>query len=88
MVSVVVAATFWIGIVPLLVIDRDSHFRWITMIQAGSRSIVLVPPEVLWVIDIRIVVESFPVLGTVRTTPDSSISSIWCLGFDRGDRLA
>ena len=85
---VVVAATFGIGIVPLLVIDRDSHFRWITVIQAGPRPIVLVTPEVLWVIDIRIVVEPFPVLGTVRTTPDSSIRSIWCLGFGCGDRLA
>ena len=83
-----VATTFWIGIVPLLVIDRDTHFRRVTVIQVGTRSIVLVPPEILWVIDIRIVIESFPVLGTLGTTPDASISSIWRLGFGRGDTLA
>ena len=81
MVSVVVTATVGIGVVPLFVVDGNPHFRWITVIQVGTGSVIFISPEVLWVIDIGIVIETFPVRIPVSSTPDASVSAVRCLRF-------
>ena len=57
-----IAARRWIVVVPLLVVDRDSHLWRIAMVQVVGASVVLVAPVILWVSDVRVVIESVEVL--------------------------
>ena len=61
-VAPVIAARRWIVVVPLLVVDRDSHLWRIAMVQVVGASVVLVAPVILWVSDVRVVIESVEVL--------------------------
>ena len=56
-------------VVPMAVVDRDPHLGRIAVVQAVGTAVVLVPPEVLRVIDVRIVIETFPVLRRSRSFP-------------------
>ena len=58
---------------PMAVVDRDPHLRRIAIVQAVGAAVVLVPPEVLWVIDVRIVVESLPILSAIGASPSPAI---------------
>jgi hypothetical protein len=69
MVPAVVTPSVGIIIVPSAIVDRNPHFGWITVVQAIRASIVFISPVVLRVVDIRIMVESVPVLGGVGGTP-------------------
>ena len=57
----VVASTLGVVILPLAVVDRDSHLGWVTVVKAFSTSVVLTPPVVLRIVNIRIVIESLVV---------------------------
>lgn len=78
--AAVVLAAVGIVVVPLFVVDRYPHFGRIAMIQTIGTSVVLVPPEILWVVDVRIMVKSFPVLRTVGLTPRTTISLLGTSG--------
>lgn len=63
-------------VVPLLVVNRNSHFRWIPVIQAIAAAKVLLSPEILGVVDIRIVVKPVPVAEIGLSTPSAAISPL------------
>ena len=69
MVSAVVEPTVGIVVVPFAVVDRDSHLGRIAVVQAIGAAVVLVAPEILWVVHVGIVVEAIPVLGRIGLTP-------------------
>ena len=71
--SAVEFATRGVVIVPMSVVDRDSHLGRIPIVEAISTPIVLVSPEILWVKDVRVVVEPVPIDGGVRVSPCAAI---------------
>ena len=81
MVPPMVSSTRWVRIVPAPVIDRDSHFLWVTMIHTVAATVVLVAPKILWIINVRIVVIPIPVLSVLLSTPSFAIGplSLWSL---------
>ena len=58
---------------PLAVVDGDLHLRWVTMIEAISAAIVLVTPKVLWIVDVRIVLETIVISLTSSSSPHAAI---------------
>ena len=73
--------TSWrrVVVVPLLVVNRDAHLWWITMVQVVRAAVVLVAPVVVWVSDVGIVIETAEVLRSLPVTPTCSITSFLCL---------
>jgi len=67
--AAVVAATVGIVVVPLAVVDRDTHLGRIAVVQTIGAAVVLVAVEVLRVVHVGIVVETIPVLGRIGLTP-------------------
>jgi len=63
-------------VVPLLVVDWNPHFWRIPVVQAITASEVLLPPEILGVIDIRIVVEPIPVAEIGLSTPSAAVGPL------------
>ena len=78
MVARVKAALAWVVVVPLFVVDRDSHLRRIPMVHAIAATVVLLTVEILWVVNIRVVIEAVPVAGSRLATPGSSVSTLVC----------
>src|SRR5947207_175251 len=58
-----------VEIVPRLVVDRDLHFWWIAVVEAVRAAVILVAPEVLRVVDERVMVEPLPILDAVGVAP-------------------
>ena len=58
MVTGVVSALAWILVVPLAVVHRNLHFGWVAIVHAVAAAVVFAAVEVLWIEDIRVVVES------------------------------
>ena len=48
-------------VVPAFIVNGNSHFRWVAMIQAVAALVIILAPEVLGVIDIGIVVHPVPI---------------------------
>lgn len=74
MVTGVITAIGWIVIVPMLVVHRNLHFWWIAIVHIIAAAIIFVTPEILWIKNIRIMVETVVILGIHRTTPGSPVS--------------
>ena len=68
----VVSARARVVVLPPFVVDRYSHLLRISVVQTFGASVVMVPPEILWVIHIWIVVESFPIIVAVLAAPYAS----------------
>ena len=58
---------------PILVVDRNPHLGRIAIVQTVGTAVVLVAPEILWVVDVRVVVEAIPILRGVGTAPSSAV---------------
>ena len=63
-------------VVPLLVVDGNPHLRRIPVIQAIAAAEVFLPPEILWVIDVRIVVKPIPVAEIGLSTPSAAVGPL------------
>lgn len=68
---------------PLAIVDRDLHFRWITVIQAIATTVVLVSVEILGVIDVRVVIEAMVIASPGLSSRYSAVS-VWILGIGLG----
>ena len=75
-VAGVVPAMAWVEVMPLLVVHGNPHFGRITVIQAVTAPKVLLTPEVLWVVNVRIVIEAIPITEIGLTTPSTTIGSL------------
>lgn len=86
MMSPVVATIGRIVIVPLTVVDRNLHLRNITVVEAIAAAIVLVAVKVLWIVDVRVMVEPSVVSAARRTTPTAPVGLLltWLLSFRNG----
>ena len=71
-----IAPAFWVIVVPILVVNGDPHLRRIAVIEAFGAAIVLVTPVVLRVVNIGVVVESFPIMRTVGVAPSTAIGAL------------
>ena len=76
MVARVVPAVAGVHVVPLFVVNRNSHFSRIAVIQAIAALEILLPVEILRIVNIRVVVEAVPVAVVGLTTPGASVSSL------------
>jgi len=85
MMPAVEPASVRVIVVPLFVVDRDTHLGRIAVVQAIGTTIVLVAPEILWVVHVRIVIKAVPVLRVVRRAPRATVSllSFGRLGLSR-----
>jgi len=72
----VIATTARIHVVPLLVVDGNPHFWRIAMVQAVAAAVVLLSPEILWVVDVGVVVEAIPIMGIALSSPTASVRSL------------
>ncbi len=77
-VSPVISVVAWISVVPLTVVYGDLHLGRVTIVHAVAAAIVLVAPKVLWVIDVRIMVEPV-VVATARGTTPLLSERLWLL---------
>ena len=75
MVTKVVPSRAWVVVVPFLVVNRDSHFSGIAVVKTIRAAVVVVAPVVLWVRDVRIVVEAVQILGTLLA-PSCSVGRL------------
>ena len=62
-----------IVVVPLLVVDRDSHFRRVAVVETIVATKVLLAVEILWVVNIGIVVKTIPVAEIGLSSPCSAV---------------
>lgn len=60
-VSFVEPAIARVVVVPALIVDGNSHFRWVAMVQAVAALVVVLAPEVLGVVDVGVVVHPVPI---------------------------
>jgi hypothetical protein len=79
-VSLVKAAATWVVVVPLFVVHRNPHLGWIAVVQAIATLVVVLTPEVLWVIDIWVVIKPTPISHVGLATPTLTISSLIRVG--------
>tara|TARA_Y100000385_G_scaffold281022_1_gene333088 strand:+ start:259 stop:537 length:279 start_codon:yes stop_codon:yes gene_type:complete len=63
-------------VVPLFVVDRNPHFWRIPVVQAIAAAEVLLPPEILGVVDVRVVIEPIPVAEIGLSTPSAAIGPL------------
>ena len=74
-VAGMVSAGTGIVVVPALVINRDSHFRRITVIHVLATLVVFLAPVISWVVDVRVMIKTLPVLVRLlipRRAPENS----------------
>ena len=62
-----------IKIVPVCIVDRNAAILRIPVIHVFAAAVVLGTPEILWVVDIRVVIKAVPILGVVRASPTVSV---------------
>ena len=80
MMAPVVSTWGWVFVVPAAIVNRDSHFLWIAMVQRVAAAVVVVAVEVVGIVDVRIVVETVEVVHRLlATTPNGSVALL--LGF-------
>ena len=59
----------WIVVVPLAIVNWDLHFRRVSMVKTIAAAKVLIAIEVLWIVNIRIVIETLVVAIARSATP-------------------
>ena len=72
--TLVVNTILRIVILPLLVVNRNSHLLRIPIVEIISAAIVFISPKILRIVDVGIVIISLPVMHTIITTPGSAKS--------------
>ena len=75
-VPLVVLSGLRVVVLPLAIVDRNTHLGRISIIEAVCTAVVFTAPEILWVVNIRVVVEPLPILGFVGVSPSSPVSSL------------
>lgn len=63
-------------VVPLFVVDGNPHFWRIPVVQAITTAKVLLSPEILGIVDVRIVVEPIPIAEIGLPTPGAAIGPL------------
>src|SRR3954470_23546248 len=59
---------------PMGVVNRDSHLGRVAVVQAICTAEVLIAPEVLRVVHVRIVIEPIPIERVVCVAPSAAVS--------------
>ncbi len=75
-VAAVEATIAGIVVVPLFVVDRDSHFLRVAVVQAIATAVVLLAPEILWVVHVGIVIEAIPITSRGLPAPGLAVSTL------------
>src|SRR5678815_746419 len=76
LVSLMIAAGLGVFVVPLPVVNRDSHFRRIAEIHVLAGAVVFVPPEILRIVNVGVVVEPLPVVGAIGPAPNAVVGAV------------
>lgn len=63
----------WVVIVPLAVVDRNLHFRWIAIIHAVRTSIIFATVIVLWVVNVGVVHEAIEIARCAISAPSRTV---------------
>ena len=78
-----ISAARGVLVVPLAIVDRNLHFRWITVVQAIAASVVLISIEILGIVDVRVVIEAMIIASPGLSSRYSAVS-VWILGIGLG----
>ena len=70
------SAVAWVIVVPLFVVDGNPHLWRVSVVQAIATAKVLLTPEILGIIDVRIVVEPIPVAEIGLSSPGATIGPL------------
>ena len=70
------SAVAWVIVVPLFVVDGNPHLWRISVVQAIATAKVLLPPEILGIVDVRIMVEPIPVTEIGLSTPSAAVGPL------------
>ena len=76
MVARVEPAVAGVIVVPLFVVHRDPHFRWITVVKAITAAEVFLSPEILGIVHVWVMVKPVPVTEIGLSTPGTAISTL------------
>ena len=63
-------------VVPLLVVDRNPHFWRIPVVQAITALEILLSPEILGIVYVRIVIKPIPVAEIGLSTPGAAVGPL------------
>lgn len=69
----------WVIVRPLAIVYRNLHFCRVSVVHVVTTPIVLVPPEVLWIIHIWIVHEALIITLARSAIPGSPVGLLWLL---------
>ena len=75
-VTLIVLSILGIVVLPLSVVHRNPHFRRIPVVQAIAAAKVFLSPEVLGIVDVRIVIKPIPVAEIGLSTPSAAIGPL------------
>lgn len=76
----VVATWRRIVVVPLAIIDGNSHLGRIAIVQAVGAAIVVAAPVILWVRDVRVMVELVHVDSRILAAPTGTVGTLLSVG--------
>ncbi len=79
MVSGVILPGLRIFVVPLTIVDRRPHLLRIAMVHVLAATVILIAVEVLWIINVGVVIEPVPVLLASGSAPYSIVGSFLSL---------
>ena len=77
-VTRMIPATAGVVVVPALVVDRNSHFRWVAVIHVVAATKVLLAPKVLGVVHVGVVIKAVPISGACLAAPGLTIGPLIC----------
>ena len=63
-------------VVPLFVVDRNPHLWRIPVVHAIATTEVLLPPEILGIVYVRIVIKPIPVAEIGLSTPGAAVGPL------------
>ena len=76
-VSAVEPSVARIEIMPLLVVNGDSHFRRVAMVETIIATEILLPVEVLGIVDIWVVIETIPITKIGLSSPRATVGLLF-----------
>ena len=72
-----VASLLWVKVLPLLVVDRDPHLGWISIVEAFAAAVIFVTPEILRIVNVRVMIKPFPISQIILATPYAAVGALF-----------
>ena len=63
-------------VVPLAIVNRNSHFLWISVVKVIRAAEIFLSPVVVGIVHVGIVIKPIPVMIAVESAPHATISTM------------